>query len=38
MHAIEVEVRDLLWAERVREISGIAAELLDAGIEFVDQF
>jgi hypothetical protein len=27
-----------LWADRVREISGIAAELLDAGIEFVDQF
>ena len=38
MHEIEFEVRDLLWAGRAREIFGIAAELLDAGSEFVDKF
>lgn len=38
VHAIEIDVRDRVLAERVREIAGVAAELLNADIEFVDEF
>ena len=38
VHAIEVEVPDHLLAERVRELAGTAAEMLDATVEFVDEF
>lgn len=38
VHAIEIEVPDHLLAERVREIASVAAELLDANVEFVDEF
>jgi hypothetical protein len=38
VHAIEIEVPDHLLAERVRELASDAAELLNADIEFVDDF
>ena len=38
VHAIEIEVRDHLLADRVRELAGEAAETLDATVEFVDEF
>ena len=38
VHAIEIEVPDHLLAERVRELAGTAAEMLDATVEFVDEF
>lgn len=38
VHAIEIDVRDRVLAERVREIASVAAELLNADIEFVDEF
>ena len=38
VHAIEIEVPDHLLADRVRELAGTAAELLDATVEFVDEF
>lgn len=38
IHAIEVAVPDRLLADRVRELAGTAAEMLDATVEFVDEF
>lgn len=38
VHAIEIEVPDDMLAYRVRELAGTAAELLDATVEFVDEF
>lgn len=38
VHAIEIEVRDRVLAERVREIASVAAEMLNADVEFVDEF
>jgi hypothetical protein len=38
VHAIEIEVSDQVMAESVRKVAGDAAELLDANIEFVDEF
>jgi len=38
VHAIEIEVPDHLLADRVREVAGTAAELLDATVEFVEEF
>lgn len=38
VHAIEVEVRDHLLAERVRDFAEKAALELSATVEFVDEF
>ena len=38
VHAIEIEVRDLKQAERVREFAGEAAEAIGAMVEFVEDF
>jgi hypothetical protein len=38
VHAIEIEVPDHLFADRVRELAGEAAETLDATVEFIDEF
>jgi hypothetical protein len=38
IHPIEIDVRDSLLAERVRELAGTTAETLGATIEFVEDF
>ncbi|MCF7220346.1 hypothetical protein [Marilutibacter chinensis] len=38
MRAIEVEVSDHVKAEQVREIAARTSELLDANVEFVEDF
>lgn len=38
LHSLEVDVKDAAQADEVRRLAGVAAEQLDANVEFVDEF